>query len=502
MLLYTQGHGSKSERAARIGHDHAVVAGNPHLQAKLISDTAAALYLQGRIPEAAKAYQAAYELLDRLGDSADLAAALANLAFILDLQDRSQEAIAHYRKAEQLSLKLGDTAGRIIILNDLGFSLREWGRVRSSLEPLLESERLLAQTFGAIEDQRRNWAQLGESYFHLSDYTRSLDYLQRARALSAESNLPHGFIYLSLAKPYLALGQFELAGAQLEAAAHQPALRERIRGIIWLLKAKLLMWQNQPATAALAAAEPLLDLEHNKAGLSKFLILKAPALPPQTALLHAQRALDIADSLELGGHKIAAETRCAQALLALGRLHEARQHSASARYLMQGYQPLDFYEAEVHFTHYQILKALQDPAAPAQLEECLAWIMDVADSKVPPEYRRSFLTRNPVNKAVLEAVRMVAPERLEAPENLAPSAPARPLSERLGGLTEREAQVLRLVAAAMTDREIAGKLRISPATVSKHIANLLAKTSLHNRVELTRWALEHGFNQSKAQRQS
>ncbi|WP_424950353.1 ATP-binding protein [Deinococcus sp.] len=59
-------------------------------------------------------------------------------------------------------------------------------------------------------------------------------------------------------------------------------------------------------------------------------------------------------------------------------------------------------------------------------------------------------------------------------------------------LTPREWEVLALVAQGHPDRKVARLLGISPGTASKHVGNLLGKLGLHNRVELTRWAIEHG----------
>ncbi|CAM4435950.1 ATP-binding protein [Deinococcus marmoris] len=60
-------------------------------------------------------------------------------------------------------------------------------------------------------------------------------------------------------------------------------------------------------------------------------------------------------------------------------------------------------------------------------------------------------------------------------------------------LTPRELEVLTLVTQGHPDRKVAQRLNISPGTASKHVANLLGKLGLHNRVELTRWAMEHGL---------
>ncbi|MGI8309183.1 response regulator transcription factor [Saccharopolyspora sp. ASAGF58] len=66
-------------------------------------------------------------------------------------------------------------------------------------------------------------------------------------------------------------------------------------------------------------------------------------------------------------------------------------------------------------------------------------------------------------------------------------------------LTDRETEVLRLVAKGMTARQIAKKLVISHRTVENHVQSTLRKLQLHNRVELARYAIEHGLDQEEAQ---
>ncbi|MBY8848436.1 response regulator transcription factor [Saccharothrix longispora] len=61
-------------------------------------------------------------------------------------------------------------------------------------------------------------------------------------------------------------------------------------------------------------------------------------------------------------------------------------------------------------------------------------------------------------------------------------------------LTERETEVLRLVAKGLTARQIATRLVISHRTVENHVQSTLRKLQLHNRVELARYAIEHGLD--------
>ncbi|WP_128434852.1 LuxR family transcriptional regulator [Streptomyces cyaneus] len=62
-----------------------------------------------------------------------------------------------------------------------------------------------------------------------------------------------------------------------------------------------------------------------------------------------------------------------------------------------------------------------------------------------------------------------------------------------GGLTEREIQVLRLVAAGRTNRAIAGELVISEHTVARHLNNIFAKLDVSSRAAATAYAYEHGL---------
>lgn len=61
----------------------------------------------------------------------------------------------------------------------------------------------------------------------------------------------------------------------------------------------------------------------------------------------------------------------------------------------------------------------------------------------------------------------------------------------LTGLTRRELEVLRLVAAGLTDAQVADRLVLSPRTVSKHLQSIYSKLELPSRSAATRFALEH-----------
>ncbi|MEU5419125.1 response regulator [Streptomyces sp. NPDC020799] len=73
-------------------------------------------------------------------------------------------------------------------------------------------------------------------------------------------------------------------------------------------------------------------------------------------------------------------------------------------------------------------------------------------------------------------------------------APAAPDQRDAPRLTDRETEVLRLVAKGLSYKQIAERLVISHRTVQNHVQNTLGKLQLHNRVELVRYAIERGLD--------
>jgi DNA-binding NarL/FixJ family response regulator len=61
-------------------------------------------------------------------------------------------------------------------------------------------------------------------------------------------------------------------------------------------------------------------------------------------------------------------------------------------------------------------------------------------------------------------------------------------------LTERETEILKMVATGMSYKQIAARLVLSHRTVQNHVQNTLRKLQMNNRVQLTRWAIEHGLD--------
>ena len=80
---------------------------------------------------------------------------------------------------------------------------------------------------------------------------------------------------------------------------------------------------------------------------------------------------------------------------------------------------------------------------------------------------------------------VVLQERVRSQPAKAPTYP--------GGLTEREVEVLRLIAQGRSNQDIAAELFISPNTVAHHVTNILNKTNTTNRTEAATYAAQHGL---------
>ena len=114
-----------------------------------------------------------------------------------------------------------------------------------------------------------------------------------------------------------------------------------------------------------------------------------------------------------------------------------------------------------------------------------------------------FLLKNASPEDLLQAVRVVAAgEALLAPavtrgiiERVARLEPRPDLGEHLAQLTEREIEVLGLLAAGRSNAEIAAELIVGEATVKTHVSRVLMKLHLRDRVQAVVFAYESGLVQ-------
>jgi DNA-binding NarL/FixJ family response regulator len=96
---------------------------------------------------------------------------------------------------------------------------------------------------------------------------------------------------------------------------------------------------------------------------------------------------------------------------------------------------------------------------------------------------------------LVEETRIVARQLGAAPLLArADAVAARIGTARPAGLSEREVEVLHLVAEGLTDAQVADRLSLSPRTVSQHLRSVYNKLGVNSRAAATRFAVEHGLS--------
>ncbi|MEU8566454.1 response regulator transcription factor [Streptomyces cyaneofuscatus] len=144
----------------------------------------------------------------------------------------------------------------------------------------------------------------------------------------------------------------------------------------------------------------------------------------------------------------------------------------------------------------QILATLEDPPRIVVVTtfENDAYVYDALHAGAA-----GFLLKRSAAEELVQAVRLVA-----CGDSLLYPAAVRALAGRhtrretpapawVARLTGREADVLRLMAAGLTNAEIAGRLAVGPATAKTHVAAILAKTGARDRTQAVIAAYESGF---------
>ena len=143
------------------------------------------------------------------------------------------------------------------------------------------------------------------------------------------------------------------------------------------------------------------------------------------------------------------------------------------------------------------------PAIPRFLEGSPGTAIVVLTMQEDPAFAREalragalgYVLKEAADEELVQAVRAAADggtflnPQLGARIAAAPAEPAGPPDD----LTEREVEILRLIALGHTNSEIAGQLYLSVRTVESHRAHIQQKIRLTSRAELVHYALEHGL---------
>lgn len=104
-----------------------------------------------------------------------------------------------------------------------------------------------------------------------------------------------------------------------------------------------------------------------------------------------------------------------------------------------------------------------------------------------------YLLKDEAPEVIVAAVRAAARGEGYFSPSVAAKVAAWARGERPGRLTERELEVLRLLAEGRSNKEIAEALGVTVRTVNFHVSNILKKSGVTSRVEATVWAKDQGI---------
>ena len=373
------------------------------------------------------------------------------------------QAIATLREARQTGRLLGNQVFAATVELFLAIDLHLHGQRREAVTVCEEAIAHYVDDLGRpLPVTGLVFSRLGTLYYEANQLTLARQHVEQGLALSEQLALegPLMFSYGFAAPTFQALGETAAALADLR-------------------KARQLTSQT-----ALADQSWILALEaniHLQLGDFAFAVRWA-----ETAGLSPD---DQPDYLHMDQHLV-----YARLLLAQGRISDARRWLARLEQFNRG-RGLTRWLLTVYIL--QALAAHRSGDRPT-VHDRLARALEIA---VPGDYYRAFLDEDETVLDLLSDLRSLAPDfvgqllafaGLGEPDTDATTkiAAVQPLVEPL---SERELEVLRLIAAGLNNREIAQELVIAVGTVKRHLNNLYGKLGVHSRTQAVARARDLGL---------
>ena len=409
---------------------------------------------QNDYAEAERQLRASLAISEQLGDRGTMAGTLSGLGCIAHDQRDYPRALAWHRKALEMAIASDNQRARAVALGNLGavyYLLADYPKARSSCE---EGVAIL-QELGDRQGESILLSNLGAHMLELGDLVAARAYLERSiallRTLGDRRSAAYGLI--NLAEAYFRLGDLETP---------LPMLAEAVETLMDGASA------GDAAIARITVARVHLARGDIQTSISALHI----------ALIALQQRADYANSAE------AAEL-LAQCALALGAVQEARTLIIGATVQREQIQ------APIRPT----LAADTD----AVKERIRAVLGPDALDPIAPDDRA-----HPLHDHVSDAIRIAAnlayrastplpgTNGLHAPDQPSDAQADHPTSQEYG-LSDRELDVLRLLADGKSTREIADQLFIAPRTAATHINNIIGKMGVGSRTAAVALAMRLGI---------
>ncbi len=396
------------------------------------------------------AIQLSKEALDCLGDGDAFfrSLTLSVQGQALQMQGDIAAAADVYRDAVLAGRQAGNQLGAMLVLANLVFALNELGRRREALalcqQVVEESASQPDRASPLAEVIYFVWSLLS---YEANELNLAREQVLRALDLCQQMNFTDG-IFLS----HYFLAQVHLASGEIDAmlkVAHE------VRQYAARLNLDL------PYEPWLAALEAQASLHQGDLAAAMRWAESAKLTPADTPHPFHEFVHFVYVRLLL------AQNRPEDARTLLATMERSAQEGGRRRKLITIY----------------LQQALVQQALGHQ-EQALARVESALRLAAPEGYRRAFLDEGQAIVDLLPQVRHIAPDFVDQVLNAAGVEPVIPRVQALvEPLSERELEVLQLIAEGLTNREIGQRLFITPGTVKVHTSNIYGKLGVHSRTQ-------------------
>jgi DNA-binding CsgD family transcriptional regulator/tetratricopeptide (TPR) repeat protein len=473
------------------------------LQAAVLADHAHELEALGRPQQAIPLLEEAITVARLVGARAEEALALATLACCLDSPDDVERAVAMHLEARRLAEEAGDAETLVYTYAALGETLELAGRGQDALADAREGYQRARQL--GLEHS-------GGSYvaYHLAWQLLAAGRWAECERFTAEVVAIDSWdahdLHALLGQLLARRGDFAAAHEQLDQARRMAPAADRDPA--WTERAELALWEGDGQAAGAAIAEGLgwrARLEPGRA-LSQYtsplyaLALRLAADQAERAA--ARRAADELARIRGRAASIAAE------LDRLGGLEAPMARHPGVRCdLLLAQAERSRVEGASDPERWQVAatawERLERPfeAAYARFRQAEALLVggaarQQAEAALRPAHRTAVALGAVSLRGEIELLAQRGRLRLQQPVDEA-TMPTAPSPVAALGLTQREAEVLALVAEGRTNRQIGQALFISPKTASVHVSRILAKLGVAGRGEAAAVAHRLGLDRQQ-----
>jgi LuxR family maltose regulon positive regulatory protein len=449
-VLFFTGRTTESAAYAEAAGRSLSLDASPSSRGRLLSLKAHHAMCTNRLAATIRLSEDALDCLDA-GDAVFRNLTLNVLGQVLEMRGDVAAAADVYREAALGERRVGNQVGALVVLTNLVFALNELGRRREAVaicrQVVEEAESQSVRPLPVSEGMALAWSLLS---YEANQLEKAREQVVPALDLAEQANITDGILWgrQILARVHLASG--ELSEARRVA---QEGRRHAARLDVYAGKA-----------AWFSALEAQASLQEGDGGAASRWA-EATSLSPSDTPLHWDELVYFT---------------YVRLLLSQNRLEDARTLLATMeRSAQQGQR-----HRKLITIHLQQALVQQGLGHRKQAQDRIEKALHLA---APEDYRRAFLDEGQTIVDMIPRVRTAAPEFVDqvlADAGATGFGQAVPRAQALvEPLSERELEILRLIAAGRSNPEIADLLYLSLNTIKWHVKNLYSKLNVGSRVE-------------------